>query len=52
MANEITTGMGRTGNGFGFQHYDIQPDIVAVGKGLGNGYPVSAVAMTRRWRSE
>lgn len=45
MANEITTGMGRTGKWFGFQHYDIQPDLVAIGKGLGNGYPVSAVAM-------
>ncbi len=44
-ANEITTGMGRTGKWFGFQHYDIQPDIVSLGKGLGNGYPVSAVAM-------
>jgi acetylornithine aminotransferase len=47
IANEITTGMGRTGKWFGFQHYDIQPDIVALGKGLGNGYPVSAVAMRR-----
>ncbi len=45
VANEVTTGMGRTGRWFGFQHYDIQPDIVALGKGLGNGYPVSAVAM-------
>ncbi|MCG3139483.1 MAG: Acetylornithine aminotransferase [Anaerolineae bacterium] len=45
MTNEITTGMGRTGRWFGFQHYDIQPDIVALGKGLGNGYPVSAVAL-------
>lgn len=45
VVNEITTGMGRTGKWFGFQHYDIQPDIVAIGKGLGNGYPVSAVAM-------
>ena len=45
--NEITTGMGRTGKWFGFQHYDIQPDIVSLGKGLGNGYPVSAVAMKR-----
>lgn len=44
--NEITTGMGRTGKWFGFQHYDLQPDIVALGKGLGNGYPISAVAMT------
>jgi acetylornithine aminotransferase len=43
--NEITTGMGRTGKWFGFQHYDIQPDIVSLGKGLGNGYPVSAIAM-------
>jgi len=45
VANEVTTGMGRTGKWFGFQHYDIQPDIVSLGKGLGNGYPVSAVAV-------
>jgi acetylornithine aminotransferase len=45
VANEVTTGMGRTGKWFGFQHYDIRPDIVCLGKGLGNGYPVSAVAM-------
>ena len=43
--NEVTTGMGRTGKWFGFQYYDIQPDIVSIGKGLGNGYPVSAVAI-------
>ena len=47
VVNEITTGMGRTGKWFGFQHYDIQPDIVAIGKGLGNGYPVSVVAVKR-----
>lgn len=47
IANEITTGMGRTGLWFNYQHYGIQPDIIALGKGLGNGYPVSAVAMTR-----
>ncbi|GAP11825.1 ornithine/acetylornithine aminotransferase [Bellilinea caldifistulae] len=46
MSNEVTTGMGRTGKWFGFQHYDFQPDIVALGKGLGNGYPVSAIAMS------
>jgi acetylornithine/N-succinyldiaminopimelate aminotransferase len=45
IANEITTGMGRTGKWFGFQQYDVQPDIVSIGKGLGNGYPVSAVAL-------
>lgn len=45
VANEITTGFGRTGEWFGFNHYDIKPDIIAMGKGFGNGYPVSAVAM-------
>ncbi|MBI5951964.1 MAG: aspartate aminotransferase family protein [Chloroflexi bacterium] len=48
LVNEITSGMGRTGKWFGFQHYDIQPDIVAIGKGLGNGYPVSVAAMRRK----
>jgi acetylornithine aminotransferase len=47
MANEVTTGMGRTGKWFGFQYYDIDPDIVSLGKGLGNGYPVSAVAVKK-----
>jgi len=45
--NEITTGIGRTGKWFGFQHYDLKPDIVSMGKGLGNGYPVSSVAMSK-----
>lgn len=47
LVNEVTTGMGRAGKWFGFQHYDVRPDIVAVGKGLGNGYPISAAAMRR-----
>lgn len=41
IVNEVTTGVGRTGKWFGYQHYDIIPDFVAVGKGIGNGYPVS-----------
>jgi acetylornithine/N-succinyldiaminopimelate aminotransferase len=45
ISNEVTTGMGRTGRWFGHQHYDLKPDVVAMGKGLGNGYPVSAVAL-------
>ncbi|MBM3320874.1 MAG: aspartate aminotransferase family protein [Candidatus Eisenbacteria bacterium] len=44
LVNEVTTGIGRTGKWFGFQHYGVRPDIVAVGKGIGNGYPVSAAA--------
>lgn len=45
VVNEITTGFGRTGAWFGYRHYDLSPDVVAVGKGMGNGYPVSAVAL-------
>jgi acetylornithine aminotransferase len=44
VVNEVTTGIGRTGTWFGFQHYGLSPDIVALGKGIGNGYPVSVAA--------
>ncbi len=44
IVNEVTTGIGRTGRWFGYQHYQIRPDVVAIGKGLGNGYPVSVAA--------
>jgi acetylornithine/N-succinyldiaminopimelate aminotransferase len=47
VVDEVTTGLGRTGAWYGFQHYALQPDIIALGKGLGNGYPVSAVVMGR-----
>jgi len=45
LVNEVTTGVGRTGLWFGYQHYGILPDIVALGKGIGNGYPVSVTAV-------
>lgn len=46
MANEVTAGFGRTGKWFGHQYYEFVPDIVSVGKGLGNGYPVSGVSIS------
>lgn len=45
MVNEVTTGMGRTARWFGYEHYGLRPDIAAMGKGLGNGYPVSATVV-------
>lgn len=48
ICNEVTTGLGRTGKWYGYEHYRVEPDIVAIGKGLGNGYPVSAVAIAHR----
>lgn len=42
--DEIPTAFGRTGKMFVYQHYDIEPDILVVGKGLGGAlYPISAV---------
>lgn len=45
LIDEVTTGLGRTGKWYGFKHYGLTPDIIAIGKSLGNGYPVSAVAI-------
>jgi acetylornithine/N-succinyldiaminopimelate aminotransferase len=46
ILDEIQTGMGRTGEWFGFQHSGIKPDIVTMAKALGNGFPVAAVWAT------
>ena len=48
IANEVTTGIGRTGKWFGHNHYQIEPDMIAIGKGIGNGYPVSITAINRQ----
>jgi acetylornithine aminotransferase len=48
IVNEVTTGIGRTGKWFGYNHYDFIPDIVAIGKGLGNGYPVSCIVLSKK----
>jgi predicted acetylornithine/succinylornithine family transaminase len=42
IVDEVQTGLGRTGRWFGFQHYDVQPDIVTIAKALGNGVPIGA----------
>lgn len=47
IAEEVTTGMGRTGRWFGFMHDDMIPDILVVGKALGAGLPVAAVVTTQ-----
>lgn len=48
IADEVLTGVGRTGRWFAFQHAGVEPDIVVVSKGLSGGMiPVAAVLMTR-----
>ena len=46
VADEIITGFGRTGRMFGCEHDRVVPDIMTVGKGMGGGFPVSAVIST------
>jgi len=43
IADEMITGFGRTGKMFAVEHEDLVPDIITVGKGMGNGFPVSGV---------
>lgn len=43
ILDEVQTGMGRTGKLFAYQHFDIQPDIITLAKGLGGGVPIGAI---------
>ena len=42
ILDEIQSGIGRTGKFFGFENYDVIPDIIITGKGLGGGMPIGA----------
>ncbi|MFA5859218.1 MAG: aspartate aminotransferase family protein [Elusimicrobiota bacterium] len=42
-ADEVLTSMGRTGKWLAMNHWDVVPDIVTMGKGFGNGFPVTAM---------
>ena len=43
IVDEVQTGMGRTGQLYSFEHYEIIPDIVTLAKGLANGLPAGAL---------
>ena len=42
MLDEVQTGIARTGTWFAFQHSSVQPDVMALAKGLGSGVPIGA----------
>ncbi|NNJ81064.1 MAG: aspartate aminotransferase family protein [Flavobacteriaceae bacterium] len=47
ILDEIQPGFGRTGKLFGFQHYNVVPDILVMGKGMGGGMPIGAFTSSR-----
>jgi 4-aminobutyrate aminotransferase-like enzyme len=46
ISDEMQTGFGRSGRMWGFEHDNLSPDIVTVGKGIGGGFPLSGVIST------
>jgi 4-aminobutyrate aminotransferase-like enzyme len=50
MADEVLTSWGRTGKWLCMEHWDVVPDIVSIGKGFGNGFPVTCVAVREKYK--
>lgn len=48
IADEVQSGLGRTGKFFSFEHFDINPDIVTIAKGLGGGIPIGAILLNNK----
>ncbi|MBA2938270.1 acetylornithine/succinylornithine family transaminase [Paenibacillus sp. CGMCC 1.16610] len=43
MFDEVQTGIGRTGTMFAYEHYGVMPDVLTLAKGIGGGFPLSAM---------
>lgn len=52
VLDEIQAGFGRTGKLWGFEHFDIVPDILLLGKALGGGMPLGAFIARKEWMDQ
>jgi 4-aminobutyrate aminotransferase-like enzyme len=50
MADEVLTSWARTGKWLCMEHWNVVPDVVAIGKGFGNGFPVTCVAVREKYK--
>ena len=48
ILDEVQCGIGRTGRFFSYEYANIKPDIVPIAKGIGGGFPIGAVLMTKK----
>lgn len=48
IIDEVQTGIGRTGKRYAYEHFGLDPDIVTLAKGLGNGFPIGAMLGKRK----
>ena len=51
IADEVQSGFGRSGRFFAFQHCGVQPDIISMAKGMGNGFPVGGILIHPRFQA-
>ena len=51
IMDEIQTGMGRTGKLFAFEHFDVVPDILTIGKAFGGGMPIGGIVASQKLMS-
>ena len=53
VADEVQTGFGRTGRMFAVEHFDVEPDVIIMAKGIASGFPLSAIGarsdLIERW---
>ncbi len=52
ILDEIQSGYGRTGKFFAHQHADIQPDIISMAKGMGNGFPIGGILISPKFEAK